>query len=386
MSLTSFSNQPPAYVLRAVAEAAEDVDAEPNDQMPQAVPLDPVGLAARGRIAANGDVDRYRFEVTGAMAAGLVEVELSWPTRQELQLCVTSEVGSTLQCAGARDGVTLGRLDLAPGWYGAQVSGNASPDTRYDVRVGPDPCHVRPTWSRSPTTRIDAADAWDASHVMHGAGRNGDVDVYRVHLEPGVPQLWRLEATGSDLEQLEWRQPDGTHVGSIGVADDGLSATIEDLYLVSGDHLLTVRGGGDYELSMSSLGPPDLGRRARAQRRSPTARPAGHRRHHAPGGCPAGATWTCTASRSSPRSTSSSRRDPPRATVVRSMHREARSTSRSPRRRPPRQGRGTRYRWRDGLRWAAPAGRLRGQRPGDHGLAGAAAAPGPRVCHRLDRG
>ena len=37
VTLTSYNDQPPAYVLRAVAEPAQDIDAEPNDQMPQAI-------------------------------------------------------------------------------------------------------------------------------------------------------------------------------------------------------------------------------------------------------------------------------------------------------------------------------------------------------------
>ncbi|MET0772788.1 MAG: hypothetical protein ABWZ82_06875, partial [Candidatus Limnocylindrales bacterium] len=257
VSLGANSGQPPAYMLRAVAEPAQDIDPEPNDQMPQAVALDPETLTARGRIAAYGDTDRYSFEVTDELSAGLIEAEMTWPGRQELQLCVTTEFGSAIQCAGARDGVTLGRLDLAPGRYGLQVAGNASPDTRYDVRVGAD-VPRSPDGESEPNDLDEAADPWDPSIVMHGTSHDGDVDRYLIHLEPAVPEIWRLEATGADIAQLEWRQPDGTHVGSIRIADDGMSATIEDLFLVSGDHLLTVRGGGDYELSMTSLGSPDL--------------------------------------------------------------------------------------------------------------------------------
>ena len=38
----------------------------------------------------------------------------------------------------------------------------------------------------------------------------------------------------------------------------GSTALIEDLYLVAGDHLLTVGADGEYSLALTSLGPPDL--------------------------------------------------------------------------------------------------------------------------------
>ena len=191
------------------------------------------------------------------MAGTLLEASMTWPGQQELQLCLTSEFGSAIQCAAARDGVTLGRLDLAPGIYGLQVTGNASPDTRYDVRVGPDV-------PRSPDGESEPNDVDDAADVVGPSGRDARHlarrrrgPLPRPPARRGCRRSGASRRRGPDLAQLEWRQPDDTHVGSVRIAADGMSATIEDLYLVSGDHLLTVRGGGDYELSMSSLGAPD---------------------------------------------------------------------------------------------------------------------------------
>ncbi len=80
--------------------------------------------------------------------------------------------------------------------------------------------------------------------------------MYRVHVD-GVPQVWRLDVRGTGLGRPGWRQPDGTRVGEPAVSDDGTSAVVEDLYLVNGDHLLTLAAQGEYTLALTPLGPPD---------------------------------------------------------------------------------------------------------------------------------
>lgn len=257
IGLTSSGGEPTRYVLRTRQETEGDVDPEPNDQVTRSVPLDSATLTARGRLSTRTDVDTYRFDVTEAMAATLTEVTLAWPGTQAEQLCLANEFGSQLQCASGRHGLTLSSLDLPVGPYRLQVSGEAGPGSRYEVRVGPGPARSDDAESE-PNDAVERADAWDSGVVMRGTSRDGDVDMYRVHVPPGIPAIWRLEASGTDLGAPDWRQPDGTRVGSVTVSSAATEAVIEDLYLVSGDHLLTIRGGGDYTLSLSQVGPPDL--------------------------------------------------------------------------------------------------------------------------------
>src|SRR5690606_29264481 len=101
----SGSSTAPAYVLRAVESRETDVDVEPNDDVP--LPIDPVSLSARGRLAAPGDRDRYTFEVTPAMAATLTTIDLTWPGAETRSLCLRSDSGGTLQCADGVGAVVL---------------------------------------------------------------------------------------------------------------------------------------------------------------------------------------------------------------------------------------------------------------------------------------
>jgi len=254
--VTQSGSASPNYVLRSVEETAADIDPEPNDTTVHAVPMDPTTRSARGRIETAADVDRYSFVVDEALAANLVDVALRWPSERQYELCLDTENGSAIQCRDARDGVSLGDLHLDPGRYELRISGEADPGSRYDVTVTrgivPAPDH-----EAEPNDVPAAPTDWDPSLVMRGRSEDGDVDVYRVHVE-GAPEVWRLEATGTGLASPLWTQPDGTRVGVASVAEDGSSAQLVDLYLVAGDHLLTVGAAGEYSLTLTSLGPPDL--------------------------------------------------------------------------------------------------------------------------------
>lgn len=257
ITLSTNALDPPAYVLRSTSEAATGIDPEPDDQPAQAIQLDPATLSAVGRIPVRTDTDRYRFELGAAAAGSLVEAELAWDGTATRQLCLGTEFGSPIQCASNRSGVTLTNLQLAPGTYQLVVTGDADAASRYQVRVTTGDAPT-PDRESEPNDREDLTDAWDSDLVMHGISRDGDIDMYTVHVGEGTPLIWRLDIAGEGVQAPEWRQPDRTHVGSVAVGEDGTSATIEDLYLVSGDHLLTVRGGGDYTLTLTPIGTPDL--------------------------------------------------------------------------------------------------------------------------------
>jgi hypothetical protein len=247
------------YVVRAVEDADADVDPEPNDQVP--VPLDPATQSARGRLAGVGDRDLWSFDLPEAVAATLTDIELTWPGSETRQLCLRKGDGSGLQCATGSGGVpgtaVLRSLDLAAGPYQLEVSGDPSPPASYEVRVvagGP-----RSVDAESEPNDADAsADAWDPALPMHGTARDRELDVYRIHMEPGIPHRWRLEVLGTGLGMPEWRQPDGARAGTGAVSDDATTAVVEDLLLVSGDHLLTLYAHGDYVARLTDLGELDV--------------------------------------------------------------------------------------------------------------------------------
>ena len=91
---------------------------------------------------------------------------------------------------------------------------------------------------------------------MRGREGPGDVDYFKLHVS-GAPQLWELDATGDKINSIAWYRQDGTDLANGEVSVDGTGASLEDMYLVPGDHWVRVDAQGDYSLSLKPLGPPD---------------------------------------------------------------------------------------------------------------------------------
>ena len=241
------------WVLRSSTVGDADVDPEPNGSWPLALPLDPSTLTAKGRLATDDDVDIYGLDIDPALAGTLLTVELAWTDGLAHQVCLASKEGTHLQCRDGREGLILSDLLLPIDRYTLEVTGYASLDDRYELRVtrGPAPSTDH---EAEPNEQPGTETPWDPSLVMHGGTVGGDIDSYRVHID-GESQLWRLDVTGEGLGPLAWLQPDGTHVGSGRFEEDGSGAALDDLFLVKGDHLLSIQADGDYELRLVSLGP-----------------------------------------------------------------------------------------------------------------------------------
>lgn len=255
ISVWQLGSESPAYVLRSRPETATDADPEPNDTAASALPLDPTTLAARGRLTSDLDLDTYAFSVDEDMAAGLIDITLAWSDGQLRQVCVGTSFGSPIQCATGRDDAVLRDLSLVADAYILQVSGRGNLDDRYEVRVSRGLPRT-PDHEVEPNDGPESATPWDETLTMHGRARTDEVDTYRITVE-GRPQLWRLDVTGTGLRAPEWWQPDATHVGSPSLAPDRTAATVEDLFLVAGDHLLAVGAEGDYSMTLTPLGEID---------------------------------------------------------------------------------------------------------------------------------
>ena len=77
---------------------------------------------------------------------------------------------------------------------------------------------------------------------MRGSVSQGDRDYYRITVT-GAPQLWRLVATGTRIDSAAWVAPDDTALGYALVASDGASASLDDMFLIPGDHWVVIAGG-----------------------------------------------------------------------------------------------------------------------------------------------
>jgi len=244
-----------AYVLTATPETYQGGDPEPNNDAATAVQLDPSNLSAVGRLSQAGDRDDYTLTVDDHLASVLLDIKLIWQAGPGRQLCLFDSTGAQLLCRSQDGGDVLGNLFLTVGNYTIEVRGDPSPSDAYLLRVDPTSAPAA-DFETEPNDQPITASPWTAGVVMHGRATQSDIDVYRVTVS-GAPQLWQLDAKGTEIDGVSWLTRDGTLLETGLVASGGGSATLEDMYLVPGDHWIQVNALGDYTLTLSPLGPPD---------------------------------------------------------------------------------------------------------------------------------
>lgn len=254
ITLSGGQDEVQPYILRAVVVTDPDIDPEPNDTTAHAVPLDPDTLAARGRLAAEGDVDTWLLGVDDALAGRLLDIALTWSDGAERTLCVTTEAATQVGCSDGVGAIGLSDLSLPAGRYLLAVSGAPGFEDRYELRVTPG-AEAAADHEAEPNDTPDTATRWDPTVVMHGSASGVDVDTYRVRVD-AEPVVWRLDVTGTGISGISWIRPDLTPMGSPEISADGSEAAVDDLYLIRGDHLVTVQAEGDYELVLTVQGSP----------------------------------------------------------------------------------------------------------------------------------
>ncbi len=252
LSVVRQGADPVPFDLRASLEP-EPFDPEPNETMATAVALAD-GDEIRGRLGrTDADEDTYRLSVP-AGEPQLRDVVLDWTGGPDRRLCLLDADGRDVVCRSGDGEAALLDLLLDPGEHYFSVDGSEDPEAPYRLRVdttGP----PASDYEAEPNDDFSSASPFSAELGVRGRSSREDPDFHRVDIE-GEAQLWRVEASGPELERLSWIRG-GAEVLAATPDEDGM-AQLVDLYLVPGRHLFRVRTlGGDYRLEMTPLGPPD---------------------------------------------------------------------------------------------------------------------------------
>ena len=215
--------------------------------------LDPGVTSVRGRLAAHADRDIFRLPIDAARAASQQDIVLVSSGGLSHQVCLT---GVVAQCRSGVDEVRLSNLLLPVGDLLVEVTGETSLDDGYELRL-------LPVGAATPSREIEPNDSAVAAAplvpdtLLTGRGDNADSDFFQA-ITTGEPQLWRLEADGTAIKDLDWVALDGLPLAAGDVSADETHAVLRDLALDPGRHWFSVRSaGGEYALRLIPMGPPD---------------------------------------------------------------------------------------------------------------------------------
>lgn len=231
-----------ALSARRAGRITEGHEVEPNDGWGSANVL-PMDRALRG---SGGNEDRFLFEVDEEAAAGAWNLIVD--ADAEVGVALFDEQRELLQQRRGHGG-SLRDLGFAAGRYGFMI--HAPDGSDYELRFQPtDP--PAPGFEREPNDRVAGAHDLAGDPQVRGELAGGDVDVFRFEAS-GPAQLWRVQAVGEGVREVEVLDGNGSRVqGTRGER----RLRLDNLRILPGVNYLRVSGdGGQYALRAIPLGP-----------------------------------------------------------------------------------------------------------------------------------
>lgn len=253
---------PPGFLhtllMTEVGRRTDGSEAEPNDSWKLANRAD-FETCCTGRMGSNRDRDFFVYAFDESRTDQLHTLKLETDAEQAMTLCLLDDDGQQIQCRNGTGGVTMADLLLQPGDYGVRVqSGGRGEGAEYRVAFLPAGA-PEPGREAEPNDTRPYASATPANHRIRGAfDGKGDVDFYKFII-PGEAQLWRFQAIGDGIGDVEYHDPRGARGQLRRVSPGQRRVTLDNQFLLPGTHYVSVRGreAGDYTLLARPLGPPD---------------------------------------------------------------------------------------------------------------------------------
>ncbi|MCK5621064.1 MAG: hypothetical protein KAJ11_02150, partial [Alphaproteobacteria bacterium] len=151
--------------------------------------------------------------------------------------------------------------DAVTGQPGGSAAAKEPSDERIERAplVLPAPAGSPPD-EHEPNNKFDEAKPLGPDNMARGTLDKGDEDDFFVLTVEGEPQLWAVEATGSNFDYIAVLNSGKDRVAVRNRDPDSDRVTLANLYLMPGRHWLRINGNGkpgDYVIRVLPLGAPD---------------------------------------------------------------------------------------------------------------------------------
>ena len=246
------------YSLQAEAQGyrTDGHELEPNDDPSQASEL-AIGTVLEGSFP-GGDHDDDHFAFTVGPEQAGKSLQLNVDTASLVEVVLSTSEGVELQSRTGNGGA-LRNLVLEEGLYRLLIGSREAGDYALSFELGGEP---REGIEREPNDNLTNAHLLGEGRTIRGTLMGSDVDAFRLVID-GEPQLWRVQAlaNGGEIEELSFYDAQGARTQSQR-GKGQRRVRLSNLYLLPGEHYLTVRGRQgevEYALRMVPLGPPEGG-------------------------------------------------------------------------------------------------------------------------------
>ncbi len=248
------SKLPTPYVISTapLGIPTDGQEIEPNNTFKEANILKPEAPMV-GDLDTQGS-DYFRFTINSVEETRSIQLKLDKQIR--INLCLYDNEGTRLKCQSSEN-TALTNLKLS-GDYGLSVSpvGVQEEGIPYALSIVNENV-AKPGFETEPNDRSEDAFVLNDSNAVRGNLVASEYDFFQFTVE-GNPQLWRIQAVGEGIRNLELTNLAGRQMQARGVNVGEKRIRLDNLLLFPGTYFISLLGQDtDYALRAVSLGPPD---------------------------------------------------------------------------------------------------------------------------------
>ena len=226
---------------------------EPNDKWIRANTID-LNEPLAAKADKKSESDYFKFKLADENQNGF-NLTLDSPNINSIKFCLLNSKGKSRSCRKGKPPLILDSLNLNTGTHGLLVS-RSTKIGDYTITKS-DTENAKNNYELEPNDNLIDASVFGKKGLIKGTLGKQDTDYFTLNVRK-EPQLWRLQAIGSNLQDLKYHPQNGSSGTSVRASTNSKRLRLDNLYLLPGTHQfsLTSRDSTKYVLRALALGPP----------------------------------------------------------------------------------------------------------------------------------
>ncbi|MEM7000315.1 MAG: VWA domain-containing protein [Pseudomonadota bacterium] len=199
--------------------------------------------------------DFFRFELDEQQVSSPQELVLESADLSKVTLCLLNAAGTPRQCRSGAPPLALSGLVLNAGTHGVKVE-RSNQTGAYSLRLN-GLATLERRQEQEPNDQTVDANLFGKRPLLKGSLDEQDTDRF-VLVTTGEPQLWRVQAIGEGLKDLNYLPQHGDGYQRVRAGANSRRLRMDNLFLLPGRHLFTLdaRRQTSYVIRALPLGAP----------------------------------------------------------------------------------------------------------------------------------
>lgn len=252
--ISTNENTVTGLVLKQTGHIIAGEEAEPNDRLEFANVFE-IGEQVSGKVGNKNEDDYFKFTIDEALSGHNLSIEFTNTNATKFRVCLLKEGVYEFKCKHKDTDISFKNISLETGEYGLLVY-KGEEGSQYNFIIQ-DQGKRKTIMEAEPNDSFENASPMNAKRIIKGVFDGQEYDFYTFEVN-GDPQLWTIQANGSNIQALTLYNSSGKTIQDLRFSGESKRAKLSNLFLMPGTHVVSIRGKySKYLLRAFPTGQPD---------------------------------------------------------------------------------------------------------------------------------